>query len=67
MDSSGPPPEALALMFEETMARARGRLAALEQACDDLAGRRDDPGYLGRRRQLLNGLACEFGDEQEAT
>lgn len=67
MDSSDPRPEAPALLFEDTMARARGRLAALEQARDDLCGLRDDAGDRRRRRRLLDGLAVEFGGEQEAT
>lgn len=54
-------------LFEDTMARARGRLAALERAGDgliDLRGARD---AATRRQHLLDGLVAELGQEREAT
>ncbi|WP_157894361.1 hypothetical protein [Mycolicibacterium wolinskyi] len=53
--------------FEDAMARARGRLMALERAADGLAGLRDADDAATRRRQLLDGLVADLGHEREAT
>lgn len=62
MVSSAPPPD-----FRATMARARGRLEALERAGDDLAALRDGADAVKRRRRLLDDLAAEFGRQPETT
>lgn len=63
MASSAPPPE-----YEQTMATARARLAALARAREDLAALRDDDDRAGRRRaNLFDDLVEEFGRQREAT
>ncbi|MGV0741484.1 hypothetical protein [Mycolicibacterium sp. XJ870] len=54
-------------IFDDVMARARGRLTALERAGAGLAGLRDDADTAQRRQQLLDGLVAELGQEREAT
>jgi hypothetical protein len=62
--TSAPPPDgvdaldAMARRFDETMARARTRAAALNRAVDELAGLED---AVRDRRRLLDDLALEPG------
>lgn len=67
MDFSGPPPEAAARLVEDTMARARGRLAALEQAGEELTSLGEDGDADLRRQRLLDGLVQAFGRQPETT
>ncbi|HTM83752.1 MAG TPA: hypothetical protein VL179_02435 [Mycobacterium sp.] len=67
MDFSGPPPEAAARLVDDTMARARGRLAALEHVGEELAGLGEDGDAHRRRERLLAGLVEAFGPQPEAT
>lgn len=67
MDSSDPPHEAAARVLEDTMARARHRLAALERVREDLAALGEHAEDSRRRGRLLDDLTTAFGGQQEAT
>ncbi|WP_229478471.1 hypothetical protein [Mycolicibacterium mageritense] len=62
MGSSAPPPE-----YDDAMAVARARLAALARAREEVAGWRDDDRAAQRRARLFDDLVEEFGRQQETT
>ncbi|BDY30232.1 MULTISPECIES: hypothetical protein [Mycolicibacterium] len=62
MGSSAPPPE-----YDDGMAAARARLAALARAREEVAGWRDDDRAAQRRARLFDDLVEEFGRQQETT
>ncbi len=62
MGSSAPLPE-----YDDAMAAARARLAALARAREEVAGWRDDDRAAQRRARLFDDLVEEFGRQQETT